>query len=150
MKKKIIAITAALVLAIGIYLMGNTPGNNACDVLNPVGTTDISLIVYRSYDYTQSLYNTSVAAINLTVSRINSTGTSTPVWSTKINSQSLKQYPDLADAIRKNVTLPASLSKDGTLLLQYDVIYDSNGHQLEIPKTVLLDKKSGNTVSIRI
>ncbi len=150
MKKKIVMLLAGVIMVISLFSFARKYSFLKQGIYTPIRTADISFIVYKSYDYTQSLYSTCVAGINLTVEKVNSKGEATAVWKKNIDSKSLSQYPSIAEAIKQNVAIPGATKKSEYLVLKYDVIYNTNGHKLDIPTVVPLSEKSTNTVAISI
>ncbi len=148
--KKLIIPAATIIVAISLFWFARKNSSLTSGIYTPLTTADISFIVYKSYDYTQAIYNTCVAGINLTVENVNTTGKATTIWKKNIDAKSLSQYPSITEAIRQNVAIPAASQKSDYLVLKYDVIYDTNGHKLEIPNVILLNKKSANTIPISI
>ena len=151
MKKKIVILAAALlVTALTIFSFTGKNPFATSGIGNAIVNEDISFMIYKGYDYTQSLYNAAVASINLAVEKVDSKGGETVIWKQNIDSKTLSQYPSLTDAVKQNVQIHNTAKKDEYFILKYDVIYNTNGHELRIPNAVLITTKSDNTISISI
>ena len=148
MKKKLLFIALCLTVIITMIIFVERSTSKVSNSENTV-KANVSLVVYKSSDYASAAYSTSSAQLHVVIQKVNLTGEDTIVWEKNFDSKYLTLYPSVQDAIRQNVEINNILKKDEYLVLEYDIIYDSQGSKLQIKNAVIVDDSSNN-ISISI
>ncbi|MGI8950013.1 MAG: hypothetical protein ACR2FN_00365 [Chitinophagaceae bacterium] len=91
---------------------------------------NISLAVYTNNDYTSKEYENSVASVKLTVIKIEGENQKT-VWEKNLNELSLKDYPQLNNAITESVSIPNIRNSKDKLAVIYTITYNTKGSVLQ-------------------
>src|SRR4051794_21087495 len=149
MKKKLLFISLGVIVTIAAIIF--FVGKNSSTISGTENTINekILLAVYRGSDYTSIAYTNSSAQVHVAIEKVNPTGVNTIVWEKTFDSKYLNQYPSVEDVIKQNVEINNILTKNEYLIVKYNVIYNSQGSELQMQNDVIVDDSSRN-ISINI
>lgn|SRR5690242_5792078 len=150
MKKKILtmALSSVIVIFSIVFIIGINriaPGNNYKKL-----NEEVSLVLFKSYDYSQSLYDACSAAVHVAIDKVNNNGDETSVWEKTFDSKYLAQYPSATEAIKENISINTVAKKNEYLVVRYNILYNTKGNKLEIPNAVIVNNTSSKSISISI
>ncbi len=109
---------------------------------------NISLAVFKSCDYTSGVYTNSCAEVQIIVKKVSSKGKQTIVWDKTIPAKSLGDYPSVKNALEQNITIRNINKKKEHLIVDYTLIYNSNGSELQMHEATVVDDHSKIDISI--
>jgi hypothetical protein len=144
MKKKLLFIAFDLVVTIFATIIFVERNSSAVSSTENTVNENVSLVVYKSSSYTSTAYSNSSAQVHVTIEKVNPADVNTIVWEKTFDSKYLNQYPSVEDAIKQNVEIENILEKDEYLVVKYDIIYDSQGSELQMQNDVIVDDSSKN------
>jgi hypothetical protein len=91
---------------------------------------NVSLSVFKGSDYTSGVYNNTSAQVHIIIEKVNQKGVHTIVWDKTMDAKSLSDYPSVKNALQHNITVTNINQKKEYLVVDYTLIYNSNGSQL--------------------
>src|SRR5436190_2541520 len=89
-------------ITVGIALYG--PVKEAST--SKIEDKSVSLVIYKSIEYSSPIYNKSTAQVHIVVEKVDTKGQHTIVWDKTLGAELLSQYPSLKDAIAHNIVVP--------------------------------------------
>ena len=109
----------------------------------------VSLVIYKSADYTSPIYDNSTAQAEILIEKVNRKGQRVILWGKTISSETLSEYPTLSSAQAQNITVPNVNRKNEHLEVTYVLTYNSNGSELQIQGADVITE-ANNSVHIKI
>jgi hypothetical protein len=149
MKKQLLFIALALIATIITIIFVEKNTSTESVTVNTVNE-NVSLVVYKSADYTSTAYNNASAQLHVTIEKVNPAGENTIVWDKTFDAKYLSQYPSVEDAIKQNVEINNIRAKNEYLVVKYDIIYNSQGSELQMQNNVIIKDDSSGNISISI
>jgi hypothetical protein len=105
---------------------------------------NISVVVYKNSDYTSGAYSNTSAQVHIIIEKVNNRGGHTIVWDKTMDAKNLSQYPSIENALHQNITIPNLNQKKEHLVVDYTLIYNSKGTELQMHEaTPVKDNNSG-------
>lgn len=111
---------------------------------------NISLAVYKSSDYTSKVYDNTSAQVHIIVEKVNSKGKRTIVWDKIMDAKSLSEYPSVENAVKQNITVHNVNQKKEYLVVDYTLIYNSKGTELQMHDAEVVKDTNSNKIDISI
>ena len=147
MKKQIIG--AAVVI---IAIMLTAWSKPLKEIIAPEKTIskNIRFEIFKTDNYTSSIYNDASAKLQVTVVKVRGTERSV-VWQKNYDAKLLSQYPNAANAISQNIVIPNVADNKEHLEVLYTLTYDSKGSVMQLQDGAVISEgaKNGN-LSINI
>src|SRR5689334_2924103 len=91
----------------------------------------INLSIFRENNYSSAAYDSTIASVHITVSKVVGDKYTT-VYDKTLSSMQLQQFPEMQNAISNSLTIPNLLNNKEKLLINYDVTYDTRGSKLTL------------------
>jgi len=110
---------------------------------------NISFVVYKSIDYTSSVYNNSYVQLQLTVEKV-SENDRTLVWEKTFEVRLLRAYPIQDNAAIQTVTVPNINERNDHLEFTYTQTYNSNGYELQTRYRTIINQNTDSRLDISI
>jgi hypothetical protein len=150
MKKKLLFPAPGLIAIIFVTMIFLIKNSSLENGMQSAVKENVSLVVYRSPDYTSTAYNNSSAQVHVIIEKVNPMGEHSIVWDKTFDSKYLSQYPSLEDAIKQNVEINNICKKNEYLVVKYDIIYNSQGSELQMQNDVEVKDDSAGNIAISI
>jgi hypothetical protein len=115
-----------------------------------IANKDISFAVYKSYSYKSKAYKNSSAQVHIVIEKINTYGQQTIVWEKTMDAKSLSKYPTAENALKQNVTVHNVNKKKEYLVVNYTLVYNSNGSELKMQDTTIIKNNNSGKINITI
>lgn len=112
-------------------------------------TSDISFSIYKSIDYTSCIYSNATAQLHITVEKV-SNNNRVIVWNKTFGALLLRDYPEPENAFIQVVTIPGMHNSNEHLEVTYTCTYNSNGYELKVKNTAVIDGVANNKMNIGI
>jgi hypothetical protein len=119
------------------------------NVILQAKSRNISFTVYKSIDYTSSVYDNSYVQLQISVEKVNETNR-TLVWDKNFKARLLRDYPALDTPSTQILTVLNIPDGEGHLEVTYTRIYNSDGYDLQLKNCVLISQNSDNKLEISI
>ena len=111
---------------------------------------DISVSVYKSSDYTTSIYNSSSAQVHVTIEKVTSNGLHTIVWDKVYDPKNLSDYPTIGNALKQRVIIPNVDEKREYLIVHCTLDYNTKGNQILMHEATVINDTTSAQVEISI
>src|SRR4051812_10721695 len=123
--------------------------NIKCNVIQQAVSKNFSFIVYKSIDYTSSVYNNTYVQLQITIEKVSGINHNV-VYDKTFDAKLLRAYPAPDSAFVQTVTVPNINNKDEHFEVIYTRIYNSKGYKLQIQNAALIDQNSEGRLDIGI
>jgi hypothetical protein len=123
----------------------NLKGNETQQTVNK----NISFIVYKSIDYTSSVYNNTYVQLKITVEKVNNSKR-TLVLDKTFDVKLVREYPTLDNAFTQVLSAQNVQDIEEQLVITYTRTYNSHGYKLQLYDTVVIDKSPHYRLDISI
>jgi len=111
---------------------------------------DISFTVYKSCSYKSDAYRNSSAQVHIVIEKIDTYGQQTTVWEKTMDAKSLSKYPTAENALKQNVTVCNVNEKKEYLVVNYTLIYNSKGSELQMHDATVVKNTNSGKINITI
>jgi hypothetical protein len=111
---------------------------------------DISFAVYKSHSYKSGVYDNTSAQVHIVVEKINTSGQHTIVWKKTMDAETLSKYPAEENALKQNVTIHNVNEKKEYLLVDYTLVYNSKGSELQMHDAEIVNDNNPGKINISI
>jgi|SRR3954454_20167088 hypothetical protein len=111
---------------------------------------NISVAVYKGSDYVSGAYKNTSAQIHIVIEKVNNKGQHTIVWDSMMDAKSLSKYPSIENALKQNITIHNVNQKKEYLLVDYTLIYNSKGTELQLHDAEVVKDSNSGRVDISI
>ena len=135
---------AAIILGLSMYLPAKKTTQSTTE------NKDISFAVYKSHSYKANVYNSTSAEVRIVVEKVNRGGQHTIVWEKTMNAESLSQYPTVENALKQNIVVHHINNKKEYLVVDYTLIYNSKGSELQMHDTTIVKNNNPHDINIII
>jgi len=109
----------------------------------------INLSIYSNNNYSSAAYDSSIAFVHITVSKVVG-GTYTTIYDKVLNSMQLKQFPNMQNALSSSLTIPNLLNNKEKLLINYAVTYNTQGSELTLNNYMITNAAKKENLIINI
>jgi hypothetical protein len=109
----------------------------------------INLSIYRENNYSSAAYDSTIASVHITVSKVVDNKCTT-VYDKTLTSMQLQQFPDVQNALNSTFTVPNLLNNNEKLLITYDVTYNTRGSELTLSNYMYTNAAKEDQVKINI
>jgi hypothetical protein len=111
---------------------------------------NISFAVYKSHPYKSDVYDNTSAQVKIVVEKINTSGQHTIVWEKTMDAESLSKYPTAENALKQNVIVHNINEKKEYLVVDYTLIYNSKGSELQMHDAEIVKDNNSGKINISI
>src|SRR4051812_42617752 len=111
---------------------------------------NISVEVYKNSDYTSDAYSNTSAQVHIIIEKVNKRGEHTIVWDKTMDAKKLSQYPSIENALHQNITIHNVNQKKEYLVVDYTLIYNSKGTELQMHEATLVKNNNSGRIDISI
>ena len=161
----LIALVAGLAVGVAISSSASPTLHALPGYLEPLGTmwvnaktttqsnienNDISFVVYKSNSYKSDVYRNSSAQVHIVIEKIDTYGQQTTVWEKTMDAKSLSKYPTAENALKQNVTVCNVNEKKEYLVVNYTLIYNSKGSELQMHDATVVKNTNSGKINITI
>jgi len=145
MKKHLLWLSVVVVAAVA------TMSKQVKEVITPAKPVEksVSFALYKGSDYTSDVYNSTCATVHITIEKVSGKSRRT-VWEKTFDTQTLKQYPSLQDAIAQTVKVPNVFDAKEHLEVSYTLTYNSKGSELQMQNGMVVKGNGSDKVYIGI
>ena len=120
------------IIVLGLPLIGIAAFKTVKESFLTVRTNkNISFNLYKTSNYTEQVYDSTAAEIEITIEKVNGINRE-KVWDTTFGPCLLKKYPSIEKAISKTITVPDVIERREHLELSYVVLYNTRGNILQV------------------
>lgn len=109
----------------------------------------INLSIFRENNYSSAAYDSTIASVHITVSKVVGDKYTT-VYDKTLSSMQLQQFPEMQNAISNSLTIPNLLNNKEKLLINYEVTYDTRGSKLTLSNYLVTNAASRDNLKINI
>ena len=111
---------------------------------------EINLSLFTKNNYSSAVYDDAQATVEVTISKIK--GSKQVIIGKQVFTPlQLKQFPTVANAIKTKMTVRDVMNHNETLIVTYNVSYNSNGSVIKFENNEIMNKETGkDNISIKI
>ncbi len=109
----------------------------------------INLSIYRDDNYSSAAYDSTIASVHITISKV--TGSKlTVMYDKTLSSMQLNKFPGAQNALISNLIIPDLLNSKEKLLINYTITYSTQGSTLTFSNNVMSSAAQKENLKITI